>query len=80
MNSKILKPSILAVFLSFAVVAFFFSGGNTVAQNKQIAILENVRDYKTWTQVTKPPQNSAAQPITFVIDGTEVKGNFSEFG
>jgi hypothetical protein len=76
----ILKLSILAVFFSFAVFAFFLSGDSTGAQNKQIAILENVRDYKTWTQVTKPPQNSAAQPITFVIDGTEVKGNISEFG
>jgi hypothetical protein len=62
MNSKILKLSILAIFFSFAICAFFFSGGNTGAQNNQIAILENVRDYKTWKQVAKPPETSPLQP------------------
>jgi hypothetical protein len=67
MNSKILKLSILAVFFSFAISAFFFSGDSTGAQNKQIAILENVRDYKTWKQVAKPPENSPVQPLAVVV-------------
>jgi len=67
MNSKILKLSILAIFFSFAVVAFFFSGGNTGAQNTRRAILENVRDYKTWKQVTKPPENGPGQPTAIFV-------------
>jgi hypothetical protein len=68
MNSKILKLSILAIFFSFALFAFFFSGSNTGAQNQQVAILENVRNYKTWKQVTKSPENSPGQPAAIVFD------------
>lgn len=55
MNSRILKLSVLGMFLLFAGVVFFISGGSTGAQNKQTAILEKVREYKTWKRVVKPP-------------------------
>ena len=66
MNSKILKLSILAIFFSFAVFAFFLSGRNTVAKNKRTAILEKVREYKTWKQVTKPPRTAPGQQPSIV--------------
>jgi hypothetical protein len=68
MNSKILKLSILTIFFLFAISAFFFSGASIGAQNTRRAILENVRDYKTWKQVTKPPENSPGQPAAIAFD------------
>ena len=72
MNSKILKLSILAIFFLFAISAFFFSGDSTGAQNKQVTILENVRDYKTWKQVAKPPENSPVQLAAIVVQPIQI--------
>jgi hypothetical protein len=82
MNSKILKLSILAIFFSFAVFAFFFSGDSAGAQNAQRAILEKVRNYKDWKQVVKPPVATPEQIFApVVVGGDPVKIDLSsEFG
>lgn len=61
MKSKIFKLFILAAFISFAAVSFFISGSNTVAKNKHTAILEKVKEYKTWKEVTKPRDTAPGQ-------------------
>jgi hypothetical protein len=74
MNSKILKLSILAIFFSFAISAFFLSGDPAGAQNKQSAILEKVRSYKNWKQAVKPPVVTPEKNFAVVVvDGDPVK-------
>lgn len=79
MNFRLLKLSVLGLFLLFAGVVFFISGGSTGAQNKRAAVLEKVREYKTWKQVTKPRDTapgqqplSVASPIQ--IDTSSISG------
>lgn len=86
MNSVKLKLFIVAVFAAFAAGIFFVSNTKTEARGdesetagKRVEIIEQVANYKTWSQVTKPPKKPeiGAGTIDFStipIDNSTVSG------
>ena len=72
MNSRTLKLSVLGMFVLFAGGVFFISGGVTGAQNKRAAVLDKVREYKTWKQVTKPRDTAPGQQPSIVVSPIQI--------
>ena len=72
MNTKILKLAVLGTFFVFAGVVFFISTDRTGAQNARHGILEKVKEYKTWKQVTKPRDTAPGQQALFVISSVQI--------
>ena len=80
MNVRSLKFTVLGIFLSFAIVAFFMSGDNIAAQKKKSDILERAAAYKTWKQPVKPTQDRPLEPLIQGVPGAISIADSSGFG
>ena len=72
MNSRILKLTVLGTFFVFAGVVFFTPGDKTDARDRRAAVLEKVRSYKAWKEVTKAPDTDPKQILAILASPVQV--------